>query len=116
MTSLTPDAHAHAVRNEMADLALRVHRMANHAGGDLDDALSALARVEVYIASTRKALTELPPIAEPLPPIEAEQPCFKCGRTGPLVVDRFPHGSWNRDHPERFMHAYGVCPEPPTAG
>lgn len=48
-----------------------------------------------------------------LPPIEAEQPCFRCNRTGPLVVDRFPQQPTLRDHPERFMHASGICPEPP---
>jgi len=48
-----------------------------------------------------------------LPPIEAEQPCFKCHRTGPLVVDRWPQNFGMRNHPERFMHAMGVCPAPP---
>jgi hypothetical protein len=112
MTTLNPDLHAHAVRNEMAGLALVVHRHTNDAGGDLAVALAALAEIERLVTATRTALLELPPVAETLPPIEAEQPCFKCHRTGPLVVDRYPQQTHMRNHPERFMHGYGVCPEP----
>lgn len=114
MTTLNPDAHAHAVRNEMATVALVTHGLANEAGGDLTDALLALASIEGLVTATRRALLELPPVAETLPPVEAEQPCFKCHRTGPLVMDRYPHQPGMRNHPERFMHWYGVCPEPPS--
>ena len=50
-----------------------------------------------------------------LPPIEANQPCFKCHRVGPLVVDRFAQQAELWEHPERFMHKYGLCPEAPAA-
>jgi hypothetical protein len=49
-----------------------------------------------------------------LPPIEATQPCFKCRRTGPLVVDCFAQVPHRWDDPERFMHQYGLCPQPPS--
>jgi hypothetical protein len=51
----------------------------------------------------------------PTAPIEASQPCHKCGRVGPTVVDRWPHSDTMRNHPERFMHASGNCPMQPDA-
>ena len=64
MPDMTPDAHAHCVRSEMSTLALRVHRLANDAGGDLHDALTALADMEQEIAGARKGLLELPKLKE----------------------------------------------------
>lgn len=113
---MIPDLHAHAVRNELSGLALQIHRITNEAGGDLADALDALGEVVVLAVAARRALLELPSVVETLPPNEAEQLCFKCHRTGRLVVDRFPQTPDLRNHPERFMHQYGVCPElPPVA-
>lgn len=64
MTKLSPDAHAFAVRNELSGVAFQVHRITREAGADLPDALTALADIEVLVRNTRKALLELPPIAE----------------------------------------------------
>ncbi len=57
---MTPDSYAHCVRTEMATLGLAAHRITVEAGGDLNDALTALADLEQQIAGTRKALLELP--------------------------------------------------------
>jgi hypothetical protein len=60
MTELSPEMHALAVRNELASLALAVHRITNEAGGDLNDACSALADIEERVQGARRALLELP--------------------------------------------------------
>lgn len=57
---MTPDSYAHCVRTEMATLALGAHRLSVAAGGDINEALTALADIEQTIAGTRKALLELP--------------------------------------------------------
>jgi hypothetical protein len=59
MTALSPDAHAHFVRNEMSNLALQVHKLTTEAGGDWNDAVQALGNVEQILNGTRKALHEL---------------------------------------------------------
>jgi hypothetical protein len=64
MTKLSPDMHAFAVRNELSDVAFQVHRITRDAGADLADALTALADIEQLVAATRKALLELPAVAE----------------------------------------------------
>jgi hypothetical protein len=64
MTRMTADLHAHAVRNEMSDLAFQVHRRTRDAGADLADALTALADVEQLVAGTGRALLELPSAEE----------------------------------------------------
>jgi hypothetical protein len=64
MATLSTDDRAWAVRNELAHLALKVHKAANEAGGDLDDALTALADVEVLVRNARKALPDLPATAK----------------------------------------------------
>lgn len=60
MEKLSPEMHALAVRNELASLALAVHRIANEASGDLNDAFAALADMEERIVGARRALLELP--------------------------------------------------------
>lgn len=65
---MTPDLHAHAIRNELSSLALVVHRLTNDAGGDLTVALATLTEIERLVTATRKSLRELPPVAEVQPP------------------------------------------------
>lgn len=60
MSTLSSEMHAWAVRAEMSRLALAVHKLTNESGADLTDALTALADIEQMVASTRKALLELP--------------------------------------------------------
>lgn len=49
------------------------------------------------------------------PPLSELYPCHKCGRRGDStfrVVDLDPDPR-NPNHPQRFRHAYGVCPKVP---
>jgi len=59
MPKLSPDAHAHFVRNEMSNLALQVHKLTAEAGDDWNDALNTLGTIEQILNGTRKALHDL---------------------------------------------------------
>ena len=88
-------------------------RLRSAAAGPLWD--DQLAAVRQLLTEAAERIEQLEPISGALPPIEATQPCFKCGRIGPLVIDRYAQRYDMRNHPERFMHAMGVCPELPDA-
>jgi len=90
----------------------QVRALLREAAEHIEQQLETLTAVGGTSADRLRAMLAEDPDTQP---IEASRPCFKCGRTGPLVVDRWPQLYQMRNHPERFMHGAGICPVMPDS-